>query len=117
MAAAANELASSSEADTTDVAAPTEPAAEAPADPPVEKNPPEEPENPDVSTTTISGKKVIRPLDSEPKPDIHALLAKEEGTTTAATGPVVTSDPATPTPAPEEKKPDNGGLDPNSIAL
>jgi CheY-like chemotaxis protein len=117
MAAAADELASSSGADSTDTPTATEPVTEAPAEPPAEEKAPAEPENPDVSTTTITGKKVIKPLDSEPKPDIHELLAKEEAATTGAAGPVVTSDPATPTPAPEEKKSDNGGLDPNSVAL
>jgi CheY-like chemotaxis protein len=114
MAAAANELASSAGTDVAEVATPAEPVAAPEA--PAEEEAPKEPENPDISTTTISGKKVIKPLDSEPKPDIHELLAKEEATETTATGPVVTSDPAAPTQAPEEKKPGDGP-DPNSIAL
>lgn len=93
MADAANELAGSvsdNENDiakpvtsTEEVATPAEPTEPAQAALEANDAAKEEAEKTNIS---ISGKKVIQPLDSQPKPDINELLAREE----AASGNVVT---------------------------
>lgn len=92
--------------------------------------------------TIINGKKIISPLDSEPQPDIHQLLAIEEAknlmnepvattevevadsaaatvapliTPTATTAPPASVTPTAPSASPSVTPP--AGLDPNSIAL
>jgi hypothetical protein len=66
----------------------------------------------------INGKKVvISPLGSpttEAKPDLAAMAAQEEGVPAATPHPSVTAPDAAPAQPP---KPNNGGVDPNSIAL
>jgi CheY-like chemotaxis protein len=57
-----------------------------------------------ASNVAISGKKVIQPLnDTEAKPDIHELLAREEANSTAT--PAVTVTPPEPTVSPVAEQP------------
>ena len=65
----------------------TTPAVETPEPTPPESVVPEVPQiaadakqEAEKTTISISGKKTIQPLDSEPKPDINELLAREEAT-------------------------------------
>lgn len=154
MAEAVDELASQV---TGNDSAPAESAAPTPQSQPTPEPAaaPETPEpQPDTSNNSfsLSGKKVIQPLDSTPKPDIHELLAREEAANgaTAPTTPTP-SQPTTDTPgvppvapqasssfmappqnapatpadeqpsgapaAPPSEQKNDGGIDPNSIAL
>ncbi|MDB5170644.1 MAG: hypothetical protein JWO35_338 [Candidatus Saccharibacteria bacterium] len=68
----------------------------------------------DSGSVAINGKKVISPVSSgQAKPDLQALLAKEEAKDIAAGTTVTPTTPAAPATPPTTP----GGIDPNSIAL
>jgi CheY-like chemotaxis protein len=80
-----------------------------PTEPPIPEPAPAEAESQNDSVA-IAHKKIIKPLDSAPKPDINALLAAEEAHTAVPTadeviaaGAVQTSTPAAPAPVQAEE--------------
>jgi len=73
------------------------------------------------SGVTIAGKKIIQPIQSQPKPDINELLAREEAKESAPGqfGTVVTpaAPPAPSAPASTPQPNQHNDFDPNNIAL
>lgn len=113
MANAVNELAggeSDQSTDPTTVGAP-EPTVVTPTpdetiepEAPAEQSPSDAQAEADKTNISINGKKTIQPLDSEPKPDINELLAREEAVNNGpavATGPAIISTPQSEAPAQE----------------
>lgn len=116
----------------------TEPAAVAPAADTAPEEAADDSSEADAANTnlSISGKKVIQPLNSEPKPDINDLLAREEAVNGGTVAPsVITPDsqptvqsnvahqpgesfaPQPETPSAPEQSKKNDDFDPNSVAL
>jgi CheY-like chemotaxis protein len=114
-----------------DASASQEPSAEAAPAPAPTEGANEEPAA-DSTAVPVAHKKVIKPLDSTPKPDLDALLAAEEAREQAAAPPAMPepivggagddeekpSGSPTPTPSSQSQTPGpDKPFDPNSIAL